>query len=48
MTDGTIHQINQPSGPEQAGFYRREKRCHFMSTELIVDGDGLIVLLVTG
>lgn len=48
MIDGTIHQVRRPSGPLQAEFYRRDKRCHFMSSQLIVDADGLIVLLVTG
>ena len=48
MIDGTIHQIRRPSGPLQAEFYRGDKRCHFMSTQVIVDADGLIVLLVTG
>lgn len=48
MIDGTIHRINRPLGPEQAEFYRGDKRCHFMSTQLVVDADGLIVLLVTG
>ena len=48
MIDGTIHRINRPSNAEQAEFYRGEKRCHFMSTQFIVDADGLIVLLVTG
>lgn len=48
MIDGTIHQVRRPSGPLQAEFYRGDKRCHFMSSQLIVDADGLIVLLVTG
>ena len=48
MIDGTIHRINRPSNAEQAEFYRGDKRCHFMSTQLVVDADGLIVLLVTG
>ena len=48
MLDGTIHRINRPLNAEQTGFYRGDKRCHFMSTQLIVDADGLIVLLVTG
>ena len=46
--DGTIHRIRRPSGPLQAEFYRGDKRCHFMSSQVIVDADGLIVLLVTG
>ena len=48
MIDGTIHRINRPSNAEQAEFYRGDKRCHFMSTQLVVDADGLIVLLVKG
>lgn len=48
MIDGTIHRIRRPSGPLQAEFYRGDKRCHFMSSQVIVDADGLIVLLVTG
>lgn len=48
MIDGTIHQVRRPSGPRQADFYRGDKRCHFMSSQVVVDADGLIVLLVTG
>ena len=46
--DGTIHQIRRPSGPLQVEFYRGDKRCHFISSPIVVDTDGLIVLLVTG
>ncbi|KAK3742391.1 hypothetical protein QZH41_012024, partial [Actinostola sp. cb2023] len=48
MIDGTIHRVRRPSGPTQADFYRGDKRCHFMSTQIVVDADGLIVLLVSG
>lgn len=48
MIDGTIHRIRRPSGPLQAEFYRGDKRCHFISSQIVVDADGLIVLLVTG
>ena len=48
LIDGTIHQIRRPSGPLQAEFYRGDKRCHFISSQIVVDTDGLIVLLVTG
>ena len=48
MIDGTIHRIRRPSGPIQAEFYRGDKRCHFISSQIVVDADGLIVLLVTG
>ena len=48
MIDGRIHRINRRLNAEQTEFYRGDKRCHFMSTQLIVDADGLIVLLVTG
>lgn len=48
MIDGTIHRIRRPSRPLQAEFYRGDKRCHFMSSQVIVYADGLIVLLVTG
>ncbi|KXJ07896.1 putative transposase for insertion sequence element IS702 [Exaiptasia diaphana] len=46
--DATTHRIRRPSGPRQADFYRRDKKCHFMSTQLVLDSDGLIVLLVAG
>ena len=48
MIDGTIHRIRRSSGPLQAEFYHGNKRCHFMSSQGIVDADGLIVFLVTG
>ena len=48
MIDGAIHRIRRPSGPIQAEFYRGDKRCHFISLQIVVDADGLIVLLVTG
>ena len=48
MIDGTIHRVRRPSGPRQADFYRGEKRCHFMSSEVVIDAYGVIVLLVTG
>lgn len=48
MIDATAHRIRRPSGPRQADFYRGDKKYHFMSTQLIIDADGLIVLLVAG
>lgn len=48
MIDGTIHPINRPSGREQARFYRGDKKCHFMSSQVVVDPNGLIVMLVSG
>ena len=48
MIDGTIHLIRRPSGPLQAEFYRGDKCCHFISSQIVVDADGLIVLLFTG
>ena len=48
LIDGTIHQIRRPSGPLQAEFFCGDKRCHFISSQIVVDTDGLIVLLVTG
>ena len=48
MIDGTIRRIRRPSTGRQADFYRGDKRCHFMSTQLVVDADGMIVLLATG
>lgn len=48
MIDGTIHRIRRPSGLIQAEFYRGDKRCHFISSQIVVDADGRIVLLVTG
>lgn len=48
VIDATIHPIRRPSGVLQAQFYRGDKKRHFMSTQMIIDGDGLIVLLVAG
>ena len=48
MIDGTIHRIRRPSGPLQAEFYRADKPCHFMSSEVIVNADDMIILLVSG
>ena len=48
MIDRTIHRIRRPSGPIQTAFYRGDKRCHFISSQIVVDADGRIVLLVTG
>lgn len=48
LIDGTIHQIRRLSRPLQAEFYRGDKRCHFISLQIVVDTVGLIVLLVTG
>jgi len=48
LIDATIHRIRRPSGKAQAEFYRGDKKTHFMSTQLIVDADGMIVLLVSG
>ena len=48
MIDGTIHRIRRPSGPLQAEFYCGDKCCHFISSQIVVDADGLIVLLFTG
>ena len=47
MIDGTIHRKNRRLNAEQTTeFYRGDKRCYFMSTQLMADADGLIVLLV--
>lgn len=48
VIEGTIHRIRHPSGWLQAEFHRGDKRCYFMSSQLIVDAYGLIMLLVTG
>jgi len=48
MIDATVHRIRRPSGPMQVEFYRGDKKFHFMTTQIVVDNDGLIVLLVTG
>ena len=48
MIDGTIHRIRRPSGPLQAEFYCGDKCCHFISSQIVVDADGLIVLPFTG
>ena len=48
LIDRTIHWICHPSGLLQAEFYRGDKCCHFISAQIVVDTDGLIVLLNTG
>ena len=48
MIEGTIHRIRRPSGPLQAEFYCGDKCCHYISSQIVVDADGLIVLLFTG
>ena len=48
LIDGTIYQIRCPSGPPQAEFYRGDQRSNFISSQIVVYTDGLIVLLVTG
>ena len=46
--DGTIHRIQRPSGILQREFYRGDKKCHFMSSQIIIDPNGMIVLIVSG
>lgn len=48
IVDATIHRIRRPSGRRQGEFYRGDKKTHFMSTQLIVDADGMIVMLISG
>ena len=48
IIDATIHRIRRPTGRLQAEFYRGDKKTHFMSTQMIVDADGMIVLIVSG
>ena len=50
LIHGTIYQNHRPSGPLQAEFYHGDKRCHSISSQIyiVVDTDGLIVLLFTG
>ena len=48
MIDGTIHRFRRPYGPLQAEFYCGDKCCHFISSQIVVDADGLIVLPFTG
>ena len=48
IVDATIHRIRRPSGRMQAEFYRGDKKTHFMSTQLIVDANGMIVMLISG
>lgn len=43
MIHVTIHRIRRSSGPPQAEFYCGDKRCHVMSSRVIVDADGLMV-----
>ena len=39
LIDGTIHRIRCPYGPLQAKFYCGDKRCHFISSQIVVDAD---------
>lgn len=48
LIDGTIHQICRPSRPLPAEFYRGDKPCQSISSQIVVDRVGLIVLLITG
>ena len=48
MIDATARKIRRPLGPRQVDFYRGDKKCHFMASQMIVDSDGMIVMLVTG
>ena len=48
MIDAIAHKIRRPLGPRQVDFYRGDKKCHFMASQLIVDSNGMIVILVTG
>ena len=41
IIDATIHRIRLPTGRLQAEFYRGDKKTHFMSTQMIVDADGM-------
>ena len=43
MIHVTIHRIRRSSRPPQAEFYCGDKRCHVMSSPVIVDADGLMV-----
>lgn len=47
MIDGTVHPIQRPTGALQREFYRRDKKHHFMSSQIIIDPNGLIVLIVS-
>ena len=47
--DWRNHSPDSPSfRTTSSEFYRGDKRCHFISSQIVVDTDGLIVLLVTG
>ena len=46
VIDGTIHSIKKPS-IHQEEFYRPDKKCHFITTQLLVDFDGNIIAATT-
>lgn len=48
LIDGTIHRIQRPTGNLQREFYRGDKKCHFMSSQIVIDPTGMIVLIVSG
>jgi len=43
LIDGRIHQIQRTTGLSQREFYRRDKRRHFMSSQIVIDPMGVIV-----
>lgn len=48
IIDATIHRIRRPTGRLQEEVYRGDKKTHFIYTQIIVDADEMIVLLVSG
>ena len=46
--DATIHRVRRPTGRLQAEICRGDKKTHCMSTQIIVDVDGVMGLLVSG
>lgn len=47
IIDGTIHPIRRPTGALQREFYRGDKKRHFMSSQILIDPNGMIVLIIS-
>ncbi len=47
IIDGTIHKRRKPR-LAQSNYYRSDKGCHFITTQLLIDYDGWIVAVYTG
>ena len=48
VIDGTTHMIYVPSNEPQRLYYRRDKRCHVINTQVIIDNTNEIVFIQSG